>query len=83
MYSVSYKDMIRDPLASMKDIYSNFGWEMTREAEDNLKSHIQENRQNKSGKHSYSLTDFGITENDLKEAMTEYVGYFGVNENIL
>ena len=75
--------MVKDPLASVKDIYFNFGWEMTQEAEESMKSHVQENRQHKLGKHTYSLADFGISENDLKETMPEYIAHFGANENIL
>ena len=67
----------------MKDIYSNFGWEMTQEAEENLKSHMQENRQHKLGKHTYNLADFDITENDIREFMPEYIDYFGKREDML
>ena len=67
----------------MKDIYSNFGWEMTQEAEENIKSHVKENRQHKFGKHAYNLADYGITENDLRETMPDYIEYFGAKENML
>ena len=68
--------MVKDPLAAVKKIYSTFDYTMTPETEETLKQHMAENKQHKHGGHKYSLADFGLTEDDIKRDMKEFIEYF-------
>ena len=69
--------MVKDPMAAMKDIYSHFGWDMTPETERSMQNHMEENRQHKLGQHKYSLEQYGITEQEVKDNLTDFLEYFG------
>ena len=45
-------------------------------SEETLKQHMAENKQHKHGGHKYSLADFGLTEDDIKRDMKEFIEYF-------
>ena len=70
-------------MAIVKSIYSHFGWKLSSECLERMKGHIEENRQHKLGKHLYNIADWGITEDDLRETLPEYLEYFGTKEKIL
>ena len=70
-------------MAVVKDMYSHFGWELSSEGLEHMQGHLEENRQNKLGKHSYNIAEWGITEDDLKDTLPEYLEFFGTKENML
>ena len=81
--TVSYSKLVKDPLAGVKEIYAHFGWEVTPQMMENMQRHIEENKQHKFGKHKYSLEEMGVSEDDLKEIVPEFLDYFGEKENLM
>jgi hypothetical protein len=75
--------MVKDPLAEIRNLYSHFGWPLTPEIEAGMKKHMEENRQHKHGAHKYSLEEFSITEEELRENLSDYLEYFGKEEKLL
>ena len=75
--------MVNDPLATMRNLYSQFGWELTPEAESSMQLHLEENRQHKHGKHKYSVEDYGITEEELRDNLSDFLEYFEGDEKLL
>ena len=75
--------MMEDPLAEVKEIYSNFGWEMTPQTLEKMQHHVQNNKRHKYGKYTYNLQEMGITKEDVKEHLAEYIEYFSARENLL
>ena len=72
-FDVYYKELIRDPLGVMKNIYRFLGLDFSMESEQRLSEALKTNRQNKYGKHNYHPADFGFTEQMIRE---EFAGYY-------
>jgi hypothetical protein len=67
-YDVDYHALIRDPIATVRDIYSHFGIEMTDAARTAIERTDEESKQGpRTPKHTYSLADYGLTEDQVKE----------------
>jgi len=67
-YDVDYFDLIRDPIRTVEDIYSHFGIEMTEDARAAIQRTDDESKQGpRAPKHTYSLADYGLTEEQVKE----------------
>jgi len=83
MANVSYKELIKNPIDTVKRLYKDVGYEFTEEYEGLLKEYIAKNnaereemkKQNKNkGEvlHSYSISDFNIAKDDLEENLSWY-----------
>ena len=72
---LGYDELMRDPLAAVKKIYSHLGLNLTDEAEKAMKMHMTENPKDKFGKHKYNLEEWGITEKEVKETFKELQKY--------
>ena len=65
---VQYVDLIRDPVGTVEEIYARFGIEMTDAARTAIKDTDDQSKQGpRAPKHSYSLADYGLTEDQVKE----------------
>ena len=73
---VGYSEFVKDPMGTVKKIYAKYDLPMKPEAEEAMKNYLAENKQHKHGKHKYSLADFHLTEDDVKEMMKDYIEYF-------
>jgi hypothetical protein len=78
MYDLYYDDLVRDPLASMKKIYAWLGWEWNAATEEGMTGWLAENPQNRFGKHSYSLAEWGLTRRDLEPYFADYLRTYPV-----
>jgi len=66
-YDVDYFDLIRDPLGTVENIYTQFGIEMTPDAQDGIRETDEESKRGpRAPKHEYSLADYGLTEDQVK-----------------
>jgi LPS sulfotransferase NodH len=67
-YDVDYRDLIADPMGTVADIYKHFGLTLTDEARDAMeKSHAESQSGERAPKHTYSLADYGLTVEAVKE----------------
>ncbi len=67
-YDLNYVALIKDPIAAVEDIYRAFGIEFTAEARAAMLQTHEESRQGpRAPKHTYSLADYGLTEEQVKE----------------
>lgn len=73
IYNLYYDDMMTDPIAQMKKVYAWLGDEWTPEAEAGMKKWLEENPQNRFGKHTYSLEQWGYTREDLEPYFADYL----------
>lgn len=65
---VQYVDLIRDPVGTVEEIYARFGIEMTEAARTAIRETDDQSKQGpRAPKHSYSLADYGLTEDQVKE----------------
>ena len=65
---VDYDELFADPIGTVASIYAHFGIEMTDEARAAIARTNDESKQGqRAPKHSYSLADYGLTEDQVKE----------------
>src|SRR5580693_5082328 len=67
-YDVDYRELITDPLGTVTDIYRQFDIPLTDEARQAVKdSHAESQTGARAPKHAYSLADYGLTAEAVKE----------------
>lgn len=75
---VSYYNLIRDPIPEVARVYAVAGVVLTPKARDAMEASRKVNKQHKYGRHRYSLTDFGVTEDDIESRLGTYRARFDV-----
>lgn len=73
IYDMHYKDLVRDPVAAVKGIYDHYGWTFTDAAAEGILRWVRENPADKHGKRTYSLEEFGLTEDDIRAVYGDYI----------
>ena len=65
---MDYFELIREPLRTVENIYTHFGIEMTDAARAAIAQTDDESKQGpRAPKHTYSLADYGLTEDQVTE----------------
>ena len=65
---VDYFDFIKDPVASVEGIYRHFDIDFTDAARQTIgDSHAQSQQGPRAPKHTYALSDYGLTDEQVKE----------------
>ena len=72
-YHLYYEDMMKEPLGALKKVYSWLGDEWTAETEQGMNAWLAANPQNRFGRHSYSLEQWGFTRKDLEPYFSDYL----------
>lgn len=75
---VHYADLMTDPIGVMKKLYARLGDEFTPEAEAAIQGWVDENPQNKFGKHEYKLEQYGVTKVQLEPMFERYLSRYDV-----
>ena len=67
-YDLDYFEFIKDPIAVVGSIYEKFGIEFTDDARREITdSHVASQQGPRAPKHTYSLSDYGLTPEQVKE----------------
>ncbi len=67
-YDMDYFDLIADPVATVEAIYRHFGIDLTDEARGAMQASHEASKQGpRAPKHSYSLADYGLTDEQVKQ----------------
>ena len=74
---VDYQDLVRDPLALVRDIYGRFGWSLEETAVKSMLSWQlkQAGKRRTETRHQYDLQDFGLAPDKVNEAFASYLDY--------
>ena len=72
IFDLRYQDLMKDPLAAVKAIYSHWRLPYSDEARQRIEAYIQLNPQGKHGHHRYSFEDTGL---DLTEERAKFAPY--------
>ncbi len=75
---IHYHDLIRDPMAAVRRIYSSFEMALTEAAETRMRQFLEQNPKDKHGAHRYTLSSFGLEYDDLIRRFKAYREHFGV-----
>lgn len=73
IYHLYYDDLVKDPLAQMKQVYAWLGDAWTAPAAAGMKAWLAKNPQGRFGKHSYSLAQWGFSKDDLAPYFSDYL----------
>lgn len=74
---VPFARMMDDPAGVVRDIYQRADVPFGEASADAVASWNRSNPQHKDGKHSYDLSDFGLTADDVEELFAAYLARFG------
>lgn len=67
-YDLDYSALVADPVAAVADIYRHFGIEMTDDARAAIADTDEQSKQGpRAPKHTYSLADYGLTAEQVRE----------------
>lgn len=75
---VHYADLTSDPMGTMKKLYAALGDEFTTEAEAGIQGWLDDNPQNKFGKHEYKLAQYGLKKEELEPLFERYLSRYDV-----
>ena len=65
---VDYFELVKDPIATVQGVYSRFGLDFTDAARDAMVTmHAESQKGPRAPKHTYSLDDYGLTADQVKE----------------
>ena len=78
VYDLHYADMTRDPIGSMKALYSWLGDAFTPDAEAQMRRWLTENPQGKWGKHAYRLEQWGLSPETLSPLFADYLSMYDI-----
>jgi hypothetical protein len=79
MYQIHYRDLVADPLGTVRAIYRYFGLELREGMEQGMRNWLAKNPANKHGRHSYDLEQFGLTIQDLERIFVNYPEQFMIS----
>jgi len=78
IYDLQYADVMRDPIGEIKKIYSYFDEPWSLEAETAMRSFLNTNPKGKFGKHEYSLEEYGLTKEIVRQRFGDYCDLFNI-----
>ena len=74
---VDYEQIRRDPFSAIRQIYSHFGWSLSRETEQRMCVLTAKLTRNNHGNHRYDLSQFGFAPGEVFSAFAPYCERFG------
>ena len=78
MADVHYADLTNDPIGTMRNLYAALGDDFTAEAEAGMQSWLDDNPQNKFGRHEYKLAQYGLSVEQLAPRFERYLSHYHV-----
>jgi hypothetical protein len=67
-YDLDYFELVKDPIAVVEAIYRQFGIDFTDDARASIERvHTESQQGPRAPKHTYSLADYGLTDEAVKE----------------
>jgi len=78
-YDVQYKDLVSDPIRTVRGIYERFGYDYSDVFEEGMHQWLADNPQGKHGSHRYSLEQFNLDREQVMEHFSAYCERYGVS----
>ncbi|MCH2110065.1 MAG: sulfotransferase [Polyangiaceae bacterium] len=72
-----YEDLVEDPQRELKMLHEKLHWSIDENSQQALENELRHSRKGRFGQHHYSLTDFGLTPNDIKVELQAYLSTYG------
>ncbi len=77
-FDILYRDLVHDPIRTVRAIYDHFGLPVSPELEVNVRDWLARNPQGKHGRHRYSLEQFGLDREAIDRLFPGYPECFGL-----
>src|SRR6516164_3731146 len=77
---IQYEEIRREPIRAVRRIYEFFGWSLSREAEQNMRTLIASQAKRESVNHRYNLSQFGANAEDVLSAFATYCERFRLSQ---
>lgn len=77
---VRYDDLVRDPLATLTTLYADLGLTLTEPARAAMVRYLGQHPQHPTRVHRYSLAQFGLRPDAIRERFTDYRQRFAFTE---
>ena len=71
--NISYSEFIKNPISSLKEVYTKIGLDMDIRTENNMEEYLAKQKNLKKDKHSYALEEFGLSSKIVEECFQEYI----------
>jgi hypothetical protein len=78
IYDLQYTDLMRDPIGEIKKLYEHFSEPFSAQAEEAMTAFMKNNRQDKHGRHTYSVEDYGLTREQVSAHYRDYCERFNI-----
>jgi hypothetical protein len=79
---VHYAELVRDPAATLRAVYDRTGRAWPDGFETRIVEYLAAKPRAKHGAHRYSVEEFGLDRDDLRERYRPYVDRFGVKAEL-
>jgi len=76
-YCIDYRDLTKDPLATIEKLYAHFGWTMSNAFREKLAVATQRQR-GFSSKHEYTLEEFGLSKEWIQEELGDLLDHYSL-----
>jgi hypothetical protein len=76
-YCIDYRDLTRNPLATLEKLYEHFGWKMSALFREKLAAATQRQR-GFSSKHEYTLEEFGLSKDWIQAELSEMLEHYAL-----
>jgi hypothetical protein len=76
---IEYDEISRDPIAAVTRIYDHFGWSLSQQAEQRMRTLVASHAERQPGNHRYHLSQFGFTAEEVLTAFAPYCQRFGLS----
>ena len=74
---IKYDEIRCDPISAVRRIYEYFGWSLSRDAEQRMRSLVASQAKRLSANHRYDLAQFGFSAAEVLQAFAPYCQRFG------
>jgi len=75
---VQYADLVRDPVATVRDLYASCGPAIGDEALRAITAYVDAHPKDGRGVHRYDLSEFGLDAGEVRERFAGYVEHYAV-----
>ena len=78
VFDLQYAELMDDPVGSVERIYRHFGMELDDLGRRRMAAWMDENPQDRFGRHRYTLDQFGLSADEVREQFAPYVDRYQV-----
>lgn len=73
IHDMRYKDLVADPVATIRTAYARFGWDFSPRSVVGVRRWLRDNPAGKHGARHYGLAEFGLDEKVVRDVYAEYI----------